>query len=912
MNFQIEFSIEYFTQWGQNLYISGNCRELGQGRPGSAVKMNCLINGSWTLTIKFSKKPENNIRYRYFLIDENNGSQFPEWGEARKLDLSEVQHSHVFIRDFWRPHKNFENVFFTSAFTRNLMHRNGKKSGEVQQKFFNYRFQLYAPRNSKDLYFCLCGSDPGLGKWDVEKAIVMDDSEYPLWKADVLLESDAGRVEFKYGIYDKEENKLISWENGENRVIDNEQSLFDNYLTIRTDQNYRYAQGRWNGSGIAVPVFAVRSRNSWGVGEFRDLKLLIDWAVKTGMKIVQILPVNDTIASHTWMDSYPYAAISVYALHPLYLHCPEIGELESPEEMEEFRKKGSDLNQYPEVDYLEVMKLKSKFYKKIYDQNRVEFLSDPEFKAFFEANKHWLIPYAAFSCLRDRFGTSDFSQWGQYAQYDAQEIAKLVRPGGQDFDDVAVHYFIQYHLHIQLSEIAAYARKKGVIFKGDIPIGIFRNSVDAWINPHLYHMDKQAGAPPDAYSISGQNWKFPTYNWQEMAKDNYSWWRSRLTHMARYFDAYRLDHILGFFRIWEIPLDSVEGLMGKFNPAIPMYRHELESRGLYFDYERFCRPYIREYMLDEIFGEYKQEVKEKHLENTGGDRYRIKEDSDTQKKIEEIYSISADEDADTIRKKEKIKFGMFQLIGNILFFEEPGSNGNAFHPKIAFHQTFSYRELDGNTKNILNDIYTHYFYHRQEDYWREQAMVKLPAILSASNMFVCGEDLGMVPDCVPGVMEDLNILRLYIQRMPKMSGVEFGHPSNAPYLSVSSPSCHDMSTIRGWWEEDYYRSQRYYNQILGHHGEAPAKCESWIAEEIVLQHLYSPSMWSIFPIQDLFAMDNSLRRKKVNEERINDPSNPRNLWKYRMHIYLEDLINNENFNNRLLDMVLVSGRKNSI
>ncbi|HLF35302.1 MAG TPA: 4-alpha-glucanotransferase [Cyclobacteriaceae bacterium] len=911
MKIQLHFNIEYYTRIGENICILGSVGDLGLENPGKAAPMVYTHDGKWELTIDLARKPEDVLRYKYLLKDDRNNSQ-SEWGEYRTVDLDNINNTHIYLHDFWRPQKNYENVFFSSAFTGCLMQRFTRKQGRHQEKYFNHRFRLYAPRIHPVLHFCISGNDKSLGEWDPEKALVMDDSDFPLWSVDVLLQKNIRPLEYKYGIYDKKEGKLIAWESGGNRIHSDDKSLLDDFVSIHTDESFRYPQGLWKGAGIAIPVFSIRTRNSWGNGEFYDLKLLVDWAAKTGMRIIQILPVNDTIAGHDWMDSYPYAAISVYALHPMYLHCPGMGLLESQDEMEEFRNRAQHLNQFPEYDYLEVMKLKSRYYKKIFDQSRDKFLEDAEYKRYFNENKDWLVPYAAFSCLRDRYNTSDFTQWKKYSAYDSEEISLFVEPGGQDYDDIAVHYFIQFHLHKQLTEVSAYARMKGVVLKGDIPIGIFRNSVDAWVHPEIYNMDRQAGAPPDAYSETGQNWKFPTYNWEKMAQDNYSWWRSRLTFMARYFDAYRIDHVLGFFRIWEIPIDAVEGLMGKFNPAIPMQRKELELAGLYFEYDRFCRPYIREYMLDMIFGESKGEVITKHLVMTEPDRYSIRKGWESQKKIGEIYAPSPDDDAAVAEKKNKIMLGMFQLTGNLLFFEEPGSDKNAFHPKIAFHQTLSYKEFDDHTKGILNGIYTHYFYHRQENFWREQAMIKLPVITGATNMLVCGEDLGMVPDCVPGVLEELNILRLYIQRMPKENNTEFGRIADAPYLSVSSPSCHDMSTVRGWWEDDHDRAQRFYNIILGRQGQAPAKCEPWISEEILARHFQSPSMWAIFPIQDLLGIDEDLRRENPFDEQINDPSNPVNQWKYRMHVYVEDLLQNHDFNRRLLDLVLRSGRKNSI
>ena len=734
----------------------------------------------------------------------------------------------------------------------------------------------------------------------------MSDAEFPIWKGEIKLEKAEQDIEYKYGIFDHKKKKLVEWELGENRrlIIDGQNK---DQFTIKTDLKFRYPFGLWKGAGVAIPVFSLRSQNSYGVGEILDIKLLIDWAVKTGLKIVQILPINDTVATHTWTDSYPYATISVFALHPMYLNLPAIGELKNTKEMKQFRKKGEELNELNAIDYEAVMNLKSPFYKKIYDQNKRQFLKEEKYKAFFEDNKEWLVSYAAFSRLRDQYGTADFTRWGEYATFKKSKIEALADPKGKDYDDFAVHYFIQYHLHLQMQEVADYAREKGVVLKGDIPIGIYRNSADAWVEPQLYRMDKQAGAPPDAYAISGQNWGFPTYNWEEMAKDGYDWWRRRLSAMATYFDAYRIDHILGFFRIWEIPMDSVEGLMGRFNPAIPMFKYELDGNGLHFDYDRFCKPYICEYMLDELFGEDKEEVIANYLNHGEGDFYHMKDEFDTQRKVEEHFTpILIDEDQK--ERHLRIKHGLFTLIGNVLLLEDPNSNGQGFHPKIALHFTYSFKELDDQTKSALDKIYLHYYYDRQENFWKEKAMIKLPAIINATNMLVCGEDLGMVPDCVPGVMDELCLLNLEIQRMPKKTKDEFSHPSESKYLSVVSPSCHDMSTIRGWWEEDSERTQRFYNNLLGHFGSAPQFCDPWVSREMIIQHLHAPAMWAIFPIQDLVAMDEKLRLENPFLEQINEPSNPKNYWRFRFHRNMEDLLEAEGFNKMLDDLVTLSGR----
>ncbi len=215
--------------------------------------------------------------------------------------------------------------------------------------------------------------------------------------------------------------------------------------------------------------------------------------------------------------------------------------------------------------------------------------------------------------------------------------------------------------------------------------------------------------------------------------------------------------------------------------------------------------------------------------------------------------------------------------------------------------------LSGHQQYHFRQLYVDYFYRRQDQLWAVQAMHTLPALKKATDMLVCGEDLGMVPGCVPEIMRQLGILSLEIQRMPKQPGLEFFNPANAPYLSVITPSTHDMSTIRAWWEEDREKTQRFFNNEMQHPGLAPFYCESWIDKAIIIQHLYSLTMWSIFQLQDLMGIDNKMRRENPAEERINVPAVARHYWRYRMHLTLEQLLKEKDFNNELTSYIHSSG-----
>lgn len=592
-----------------------------------------------------------------------------------------------------------------------------------------------------------------------------------------------------------------------------------------------YMGMKWKGAGTAVPVFSLRSRHSFGVGEFNDLKLLADWAAATGQRVIQILPVNDTTMTGTWEDSYPYRANSIYALHPQFIHLPAAGV---PED-DEYIIQRDVLDSLPEIDYEQVNDFKDLFLRKAFGKTWKKVSSSAEYRSFFEENASWLVPYAAFRILTGLYDTADYHKWGSYSKYGRKKIQDFCASNRREAE---YHYFVQYHLHLQLKEACDYARGKGVVLKGDLPIGISRTSADAWAWPGLFYLDESAGAPPDAFSVSGQNWGLPTYDWDRMSMDGYAWWKKRLRNMSRYFDAFRIDHILGFFRIWEIPLQVSGGLLGHFSPAMPYSACELASAG--FD---VSVPGISAPLPDE----------------------------------------------------------------NVLFIEDPRRPGY-YHPRIAAQSTSVYGSLDGWHKDAFNRLYDDFFYCRHNAFWKESAMRKLPELLGATDMLACGEDLGMIPACVPETMGELKILSLEIQRMPKAFNEAFADVAEYPYYSVCSTSTHDMNPLRAWWEEDRDTACRFFNDVLHEQGEAPAVCEPWICRRIVDMHLSSPSMLAILPIQDWLSMEDRYRIQEPGKERINVPSDPGHYWRYRMPVILEDLIADKDFRDKVYRMVAASGR----
>ncbi len=926
----LRFSLNYRAEYGQVLVVCGSAPALGAWNVLVSPSMAVVAgDDQWELAVELTDADLTDLTYKYALRDERTGNVIWEWGADRTTGLPAATYAEATLTDAWRPLAEPDNVLFAAAFTKALMGRApgapvtprkktrvgaasrkgaaaSAATGSAPSKLL---LRINAPRVPAPLVLAVSGADPALGGWDESLAVVLDGTTYPRWQAPEL--TLAGGTAYKYGLYDTTTRRFVGWETGPNRYLPR---LTQPDLTVRTDEYFRHPGGPWRGAGVAVPVFSLRSRKGTGVGEFTDLQLLVDWAAATGLKLVQVLPINDTVAIHTWADSYPYAAISVYALHPIYLNLQALGTLADPQAQAAVEAERERLNALPEVNYEDVMELKARVIKDMYDQDRAAFLADPAFQAFFDEQQAWLVPYAAFSALRDRFRTADFQQWGEWATATDAQLAALTSPTGTNdlgltYDDFAVHYYQQFHLDQQLRAATNYARSKGVALKGDLPIGIFRHSVEAWRQPELFNMQAQAGAPPDDFSVSGQNWRFPTYNWSKMAEDGYAWWRSRLTHLSRYFDALRIDHILGFFRIWEIPDHSVEGLLGHFSPALPLHRDEIRRQLGWFDAKRMTEPYIRWHQLTDIFNTQADAVRQEFLDDYAYGQFSLKPHVRTQRQIEAVIEDKLRDEPDRAEHWTWIRSGLYRLVNEVLLLEAAFTNGEAFNPRITLEQTYSFRELDYETRRRLTDLYADYFYRRHEAFWQEQGAIKLPVMKNATEMLICGEDLGMVPACVPVVMKETGILGLNIQRMPSQTGIEFFHPADAAYMSVVSPSSHDMSTVRGWWEEDRAKTQRFYNQLLGHGGEAPFYCEPWVARDVVVQHLYSPAMWAIFPIQDLLAIDGNLRRLNPADEQINVPSNPTHYWRYRLHVPLEDLEDAEDFNRNLRKLVRESGRE---
>lgn len=892
----ITFNINFHTVWGQKLCVVGSIPELGSWEPVLAKEMDYKGDGNWQLELELSS-PVEMIEYRYFL-SINDKQIFEEWEKNHRVVFVGPAERYT-LYDYWQI-RPANLAFYSSAFTKSLFAHPCNTHERVVKSGKRLTIKISVPRVEKNQHVAITGNQACLGNWHPDKALILSCDTFPEWHIDLDANEITFPLEYKFLIYD-ENHQPLYWEEDENRILNLPPQEVGETVLV-SGLTFRDNLPLWRCAGTVIPVFSLRSEQSFGVGDLGDLHLLVDWVRKTHQRIIQLLPMNDTTTTYTWRDSYPYSAISIYALHPMYISLPLMGALHDPDRMAFYNRKQQELNALDGVDYEAVVPYKVAYCREFFDQEKEAVLSDREFKDFIEVSKSWLVPYAAYCYLRDTYKTSDFTKWKENATFDLSSVAALCAEGGKAYAEISFIYFMQYILHKQFKAVSEYARKNGVVLKGDLPIGVSRTSVEAWTEPRYFNMNGQAGAPPDDFSVNGQNWRFPTYNWDAMEKDSFSWWKKRFCKLSDYFDCFRIDHILGFFRIWEVPLDYVEGLCGHFNPAMPYTKSEIEQYGMDFNESRLTTAHINRKYLPELFGKWTDEVEATYLAQSSAHHFVLKSFCDTQRKIETLF-VGRKDEASLL-----IKAGLFTIANEVLFLRDPQEK-KKFHPRISAAQSYLYRELSPSDRYAFDQLYWHFFYHRHNDYWKEQAFKRLTPLIASTNMLVCGEDLGMIPESVPDVMNKLQIFSLEIERMPKTPQREFSDMFNLPYHSVCTTSTHDMTPLRNWWKEDPEKIQRYYNMVLQREGEAPAECSAEIATQIIANHLGTNSMLTIIPLQDWLAMDDAVKKEDIESERINIPSNAKHYWRYRMHLTLEQLLQTTYLNEKISKMIVESGRK---
>lgn len=908
---QITFNIQYKTVFGEELLLNIVGGEAGD----RTIAMSTADGLTWTCQIE-AKKSEKRVDY-FYSVRNCCGIKCSEWKTiTHRLDLNTKASQHIIVEDIWHEIPG-DTYLYSSAFTDCV---NRRAEGSVKPLAYDKALRLVvrAPQLHSGARLALTGKGAVLGNWDLKKALHMTEHNHNEWIVDIdgdalnTNEKEVGlgnnnkicsklvhELEFKFVAFSDKGDEM--WETCENRTLTLKPLEQNEVRVVALDQSF-YALCDEKVAGTLIPVFSLRSEGSFGVGDFGDLKLMVDWMAKTHQRLLQVLPINDSTSTHTWTDSYPYSCISIFALHPQYADLRQLPALNDKLEADRFEVLREELNALPQIDYERVNNAKLKYLRLLFEQEGKKVLASKEFKAFFADCERWLAPYAHYCYLRDFYGTCVFSEWPDHKQWNEADRKALSNPKSELYNKVAFYYYMQFVLDQQMRSAHEYARARGVILKGDIPIGVNRNGCDVWHEPEYFHLDSQAGAPPDAFSVNGQNWGLPTYNWDRMIADGCEWWVRRFQNMAKYFDAYRIDHVLGFFRIWDIPVDCVHGLLGQFSPALPMTKAEIGSYGFEFDEERHTRPFINKWVLERIFGERADEVAQNYLQPIAEDgTFSMRPEYDTERKVQAAFA-GKNSAADTA-----LRDGLYKLIENVLFVRDRKRN-YLYHPRITAHLTFAYAALSDDDKQRFYRLYDDFYYRRHNMFWYREAMKKLPRLVQATRMLVCAEDLGMVPESVDWVMKDLRILSLNVQTMPKEYGVRFADLSKYPYRSVCLFSSHDMPTLRLWWDEDKEVAQDYYESVLYHTGAAPHPLPGWLAREIIVRQMQTPSMLCIVQLQDWLATDERIRQADPTDERVNVPANPFHYWRYRMPMTIESLKADRDFVNSIKDIVDETGR----
>eukprot|EP00181_Compsopogon_caeruleus_P003277 CAMPEP_0184684406 /NCGR_PEP_ID=MMETSP0312-20130426/15181_1 /TAXON_ID=31354 /ORGANISM="Compsopogon coeruleus, Strain SAG 36.94" /LENGTH=925 /DNA_ID=CAMNT_0027137549 /DNA_START=190 /DNA_END=2967 /DNA_ORIENTATION=- len=906
----LRLNMHYFAEPGSFVAVVG----FNENDASLETRMEDIGNGNWFMEVRVRipvGKDSEMVPYKYVVCWPHK-KRYEAIQTRRFMSLQGLKPGDVIVsKDSFRAPNH--NVFVTTAFTEAIFGPRGMRKEDSMlgdkalannwtkrshgpaedNDVIAVRFVLLVPRLIFGHTVHITGAGEVLGNYNPEKKIHMLNLGQHLYGAVVYFNRKDFPLEYKYCIYDQKDN-LIFRERFDPRKLSLPRDERCRYLNV--DEFFVYER-EWKGAGVAIPVSALRTINTMGIGDFTSLKLLVDWARLTGLQLIQVLPVNDTGS-----DPSPYSTNSVFALNPIYVNVNEVAEhafgVDSvPKDLqEEIEKTTNDLNSLNTIDYGRVLDSKINLLEKIHRVKGANLAKTSEFRSWFATAMEWLAPYACWKSILEEKKEWDHRKW----DVTIDQMESLVDERSPYYRRLTFWYFVQYHLHRQLLEASIYANRNGVAFKGDLPIGVVRFGADTWTNPRFFKMDWSAGAPTNG-PPPAQNWDFPLYNWEVMKADGYSWWRKRLSHMSEYFQAFRIDHVLGFFRIWAIPAHNYSGVLGHLEPCKPITIEELDSNGLKPYLKRLLLPYITDKVLGDRFGSDRPSVQEHFFTKGSSGLWEFNSDFSTQALVAKAIEANAFP-RDIKMSASELRKNLFELIDDRLLLQDE-TDPSKFYFTCHLHFTTSFKEFPGGReKDRMSTLQDDFFWRRQS--WREEGTERLGAIQGAAKMMVCAEDLGHVPPETFEVLDELGILGLRIQRWP--SSGNFGDPARYSYLTVASPSCHDCSTVRGWWQEDRWRAHELFRCFFG--GNPPHNCDDWVSQKIVESHLNGNSMWAVFPLQDLLDMWDELRSKDPSQDAINRPGATEGVWVYRMPMTLEFLMKKDHFNTFILNLLRRTGR----
>jgi 4-alpha-glucanotransferase len=645
-------------------------------------------------------------------------------------------------------------------------------------------------------------------------------------------------------------------------------------------------------SGVIVPLFSLRTEKSCGIGEFPDLITLGEWCRHTGLEMIQILPVNDT-----GQQTSPYSALSAFALNPIFIRMQDLPEYNEDDKtvVELTQKLKSCYDALKRVSYHEVLKKKMDILGRLFDMRGYNTVKDPIFLGWCNDNP-WVPVYSLFRSLKMSNNEISWVEWSDFNSPDPETILNLWDQALQEGDrDILFFAWIQYRAEQQLQNAAQTLSNMDIFLKGDLPILMNEDSADVWRHREYFNLSLNAGAPPDMFSSEGQNWGFPIYRWDILERNSYSWWKRRLNQADKFYHAFRIDHVLGFFRIWAISVRNVSGRLGFFKPSAYLSRKKLINSGFNSEHISFLsEPHVKEETINSIIDGLTDE--QKHTVKSCFQRIRQ----------ESLFlfdaNIKGEKDIKALNLNKETIDQLLRLYGDRVFIEisdglyVPAWNG------ISSSQ-MSY--VSDDMKNLIYELFKEYRIE-SEKIWGKQGEKLLSFMDSYTGMLICAEDLGDVPEAVPATLEKLNILGLRIPRWTReyeKKEAPFIPVKRYPELSVISPSVHDTSSLREWWAQDEETDKFWYS--LGFYDDPPKILDQKSVYKIIKALAEASSLLFLCPIQDFLALDENVRPNEPMEERINVPgTHNQNNWSYRIPVSIESLIENTNLNAKIREICM--------
>ncbi|KAK8853735.1 hypothetical protein M9Y10_016278 [Tritrichomonas musculus] len=942
----IYFRTKYQTYPGQILFLIGDHPLLGSWNRTKAIRMSYCSREdfNWEVEIRISPSQLSTdckvikLEYKYIVISSNKNFGSYSYNYDIRFDNSaEIcwdtgpnrcliinnninRNTPLIISTgdlFQPPIPVIQNLFFKKTFI-NVIYRHefdfnkciiGLHNTDTHSDKIQVRFRIIALQIPQNFGVYITGSLPIFKNWEHFEPLTAI-SPY-LWEYVIELPRDSPSFDYKYLILNnqmKPPNKPV-WEQRGNRrfMMPNHYSN----VVVYFDWIIQLPPQKFRGTGILAGLFSIHSKKSINqIGEFPDIKLLVDWAVKANILNIQLLPIQDTLCYYAKNEENISRLVSAFAFNPIYLSLRLIDGYEPVEPPNE-------------GDMFSVSRFKLQHLRNIFDKKvpKLALMSNSTFQQFVKKNEYWLPSYCFWCVIRD-------SQIKENTIKNTLEPPKLPRieecklPNflemniesedygkmSEDehfFVDCLFHCWVQYQCHLQLIESSKYAIEKGVVLSTTITIGQNLMSSECWSHPELFDMNYTTGSPPDNFSFHGQNWFYPSWKWERMFQDDFKWLRMQMNHRETYFQAATFDNPHFLFRMWNIPSGINNPLFGHYVPSIPISSRDLQEHDI-TDISRLYRPIfpmsdVQSFSMPE---DTRNEIIERLAAKEGEYwlfKANLRTDRDIISVFKELKKNCSLEERLQLAMAKKILLSNFESV--CLIPDSDREDNKLFYPRYSMTDSTVFKTLPEREAQILYKMFVDFYYRSNISLWHENGQKKL-CVLASSQMQFYGYDLCVSLADEEKILNRLGICSCHSQRVPREPSLRFEQTTNFPYLSVSMPSSHDMPHLAIWWKDQQADVQQFYHQILKMEGSAPLSLSPKIANAIINLHLKADSMWCFLVFEDLFALTEEFEEVKEMNEWMIEPTTKGVKCSYRMGICLEDLIeNHEQWTHEIAKMI---------